>query len=230
MQAASCSREGEYCRLIRVSVIIVGYVRFRLKLNLEAILESKASFLQKICSGHQNERIASRLCQPKFVKKLDCRLFISCNILIRPATHVAGKFVFWASFTISLKLQIHPRQVYPAYEQQTYSCPVGQSQPSIQNSSVSIRGQQRHSRSKVSRRLLKANQESLSPSLFWRKLKNLKALFTLILQTKLTSWAQRDTTSAKKNHIHGLDENRLVFQILRHFEKKNKGPKRLVEP
>ena len=47
MQAASCSREGEYCRLIRVSVIIVGYVRFRLKLNLEAILESKASFLQK---------------------------------------------------------------------------------------------------------------------------------------------------------------------------------------
>ena len=31
MQAASCSREGEYCRLIRVSVIIVGYVRFRLK-------------------------------------------------------------------------------------------------------------------------------------------------------------------------------------------------------
>ena len=111
MQAPSCSREGEYCRLIRLSVIIVGYVRFRLKLNLEAILESKASFLRKICSGHQNERIASGLCRPKFVKKLDCRLFISCNILIRPVTHVARKFVFWASFTISLKLQIHPRQV-----------------------------------------------------------------------------------------------------------------------
>ena len=31
MQAVSCLREGEYCRLIRVSVIIVGYVRFRLK-------------------------------------------------------------------------------------------------------------------------------------------------------------------------------------------------------
>ena len=75
MQAAGCLREGEYCRLIRLSVIIVGYVRFRLKLNLEAILESKAILLQKICSGHQNERIALRLCQPKFVKKLDCRFF-----------------------------------------------------------------------------------------------------------------------------------------------------------
>ena len=116
MQAASCLWEeeyqGEYCRLIRVSVIIVGYVRFRLKLNLEAILESKAILLQKICSGHQNERIALRLCQPKFVKKLDSRFFfffISCNILIGSVTHVAGKFVTWASFTSSLKLQIHPQ-------------------------------------------------------------------------------------------------------------------------
>ena len=81
MQAASCLREGEYCRLIRVSVIIVGYVRFRLKLNLEAILESKAILLQKICSGHQNERIALRLCQPKFVKKLDCRFFFSFHAI-----------------------------------------------------------------------------------------------------------------------------------------------------
>ena len=76
MQAASCLREGEYCRLIRVSVIIVGYVRFRSKLNLEAILESKAILLQKICSGHQNERIALRLCQPKFVKNLPFVHFI----------------------------------------------------------------------------------------------------------------------------------------------------------
>ena len=78
---------------------------------MEAILESKASVLQKICSAHQNERIALGLCQPKFIKKLDCRLFISCNILIGSVTHVSGKFVFWVSFTISLKLQIHPRQV-----------------------------------------------------------------------------------------------------------------------
>ena len=183
-------------------MIIVGYVRFRLKLNLEAILESKPSFLQKICSGHQNERIASGLCQPKFVKKLDCHLFISCNILIGSVTHVAGKFVFWASFTISLKLQIHPRQVRRLtaanilLPRRTKPAQHGENQ----NSSVSIREQQSHSRSKVPRRLLKANQESLSPSLFWRKLKNLKALFSLILQSKLTSWAQRDTTSAKKSH------------------------------
>ena len=60
-------------------MIIVGYVQFRLKLNLEAILESKAILLQKICSSHQNERIALGLCQPKFVKELDCRFFISCR-------------------------------------------------------------------------------------------------------------------------------------------------------
>ena len=58
MQAASCLQEREYCHLILVSVIIVGYVRFRLKLNLEEVLESKAILLEKICSGHQNERIA----------------------------------------------------------------------------------------------------------------------------------------------------------------------------
>ena len=58
MQAASCLREREYCHQILVSVIIVGYVRFRLKLNLEEILESKAILLEKICSGRQNERIA----------------------------------------------------------------------------------------------------------------------------------------------------------------------------
>ena len=41
----------------------------------------------------------------------------------------------------------------------------------------------------------------------------------MLLQTKLTSWAQRDTTSGK-HHIHGLEENRLVIQILRHFGQK----------
>ena len=51
-----------------------------------------------------------------------------------------------------------------------------------QNLSVLIRGQQSHPRSKVPRRLL--NQESLSPFLFWRKLKNLKASFSLILTSK----------------------------------------------
>ena len=44
------------------SVIIVGYVRFRLKLNLEAIAERKAILPQKILPGHQQERSASGLC------------------------------------------------------------------------------------------------------------------------------------------------------------------------
>ena len=40
-------------------MIIVGCVRFRSKLNLEAVLENKAILHQKIYSGHQNERSAS---------------------------------------------------------------------------------------------------------------------------------------------------------------------------
>ena len=95
MQAASCLREGEYCLLIRVTVISLGYVRFRLKLNLEAILEGKAILLQKICLGHQNGRIALGLGQPKFVKKLDGRLFISGYILIGSVTHVASLGQFY---------------------------------------------------------------------------------------------------------------------------------------
>ena len=95
-------------------MIILGYVRFRLKLNFETILESKAIRLQKICSGHQNERSALGLCYPKFVKKLDCRLFVPCSILIGSVTRVAGKFVAWVSCTSSLKLQLHPRHVGPS--------------------------------------------------------------------------------------------------------------------
>ena len=34
----------------------------------------------------------------------------------------------------------------------------------------------------------------------------------MLLQTKLTSWAQRDTISGK-HHIHRLEENHLVIQI-----------------
>ena len=34
----------------------------------------------------------------------------------------------------------------------------------------------------------------------------------MLLQTKLTSWAQRDTRSGK-HHIRRLEENRLVIQI-----------------
>ena len=135
----------------------------------------------KICSGHHNKRSALRLCKPKFEKKLDCRLFISYNILIGSVIHVAGTFITWASFTSSSKLQLHPRQVPRLraasilFTRRTKPDQHGENQ----NPSVSIRGQLSHPRSKVPRRLLKANQESLSHFLFWRKLKNLKALFCL---------------------------------------------------
>ena len=38
-------------------------------------------------------------------------MFTSCNILIGSVTHMAGKLITWASFTRSLKLQLHPRQM-----------------------------------------------------------------------------------------------------------------------
>ena len=77
-----------------------------------------------------------------------------------------------------IKLQILPRQgprlraANILLPRQTKAAQHGENQ----NSSVSILGRQSHYRSKVPRRLLKANQESLSPSLFWTKLKNLLAL------------------------------------------------------
>ena len=136
---------------VRVSVISLGYVRFRLKLNLEAILEGKAILLQKICLGHQNGRIALGLGQPKYVKKLDCRLFISGNILIGSVTHVAEKFVTWASFTSSLKLQIHPRQV-PRLRaanilltRRTKPAQHGENQNPIEGSTLATKGKSRKS-------------------------------------------------------------------------------------
>ena len=65
------------------------------------------------------------------------------------------------------------------------------------------------------------SRKSLSFSLL-KKIKTPKSLILtskerskkMLLQTKLTSWAQRDTRS-RKHQIHGLEENRLVIQILR---------------
>ena len=113
-------------------------------------------------------------------------MFISCNILIGSVTHVTGKFITWASFTSSSKLRLHPRQL-PRLRAANilFTRPTKPDQHGEnQNPSVSIRGQLSHPRSKVPRRLLKANQESLSHFLFWRKLKNLKALFRLTLTSK----------------------------------------------
>ena len=84
------------CMRRLLSVIIVGYVRFLLKLNLEAILE-RAILIQKISSGHQNERSTSRL----WYKEVGLPL-VSCSTLFGSVTHVAGKFGTGASCTSSL--------------------------------------------------------------------------------------------------------------------------------
>ena len=63
-------------------MIIVGYLRFRLKLNLEAILESKAIPLQKISSGHQNER--SALSVKQAAKKWCSVLALQGNLVLMP--------------------------------------------------------------------------------------------------------------------------------------------------
>ena len=191
MQAASCLWEeeyqGEYCRLIRVSVIIVGYVRFRLKLNLEAILESKAILLQKICSGHQNERIALRLCQPKFVKKLDCRFFFHfmqysyrvCNPCGRKIRNLGQFYQFIKTANTS-----------------TARTPVKSSKHTLDTSDKASPAWRKLKSVRVNSRTAKSpsiegstlatkvkSRKSLSFSLL-EKIKNLKALFSLILTSK----------------------------------------------
>ena len=194
MQAASCLWEeeyqGEYCRLIRVSVIIVGYVRFRLKLNLEAILESKAILLQKICSGHQNERIALRLCQPKFVEKLDCRFFFFffhfmqysyrvCNPCCRKIRNLGQFYQFIKTANTS-----------------TARTPVKSSKHTLDTSDKASPAWRKLKSVRVNSRTAKSpsiegstlatkvkSRKSLSFSLL-EKIKNLKALFSLILTSK----------------------------------------------
>ena len=98
---SSDSSVSDYCRLCATSF----------KVKFGSNLGKQGHCSQKICSGHHNKRSALRLCKPKVEEKLDCRLFISYNILIGSVTHVAGTFITWASFTSSSKLQLHPRQV-----------------------------------------------------------------------------------------------------------------------
>ena len=129
------------------------------------------------------------LCQPKFVKKLNCRFFISRDILIGSVTHVARKLVTWASFNQFIKTA-NTSTATTVVKSSKHTLDTSDKASTAwrkSKSAVSIRGLQSHPRSKVPRRLLKANQESLSPFLFWRKLKNLKALFSLILTSKRRS-------------------------------------------
>ena len=176
MQVASCLRKGEYCRLIRVSVIIVGYVQFRLKLNLEASLESNSwenlfrPSKQKECFGVVSTEIWKEVGLPfvHFMQYSD-RVCNPCGWKIRN---------FGASFTSLLKLQLHPQRVprlRAANILLTRGTKPAQHEEN-QNLFVSIREQLSHPRSKVPSRLLKANQESLTPFLFWRKLKKPKSL------------------------------------------------------
>ena len=93
----------------------------------------------------------------------------------------------WASFTSSSKLQLHPRQVprlRPANILLTRRTKPDQHGEN-QNPSVSIREQQSHPRSKVPHLLLTKgkSRKSLSFSLL-EKIKNLKALLSLILTSK----------------------------------------------
>ena len=170
MQADSCLREGE-C-LIRVSVIIIGYVRFRLKLNFEVILESKAILLQKICSGVVSVEICKEvgLLFVHFIQYSDW----FCNPGGRKIRNLGQFYQFFKAANTSTASTNIPltRRTKPAQHGEN------------QNPSVSIHGQQSHPRSKVPCRLLTANQEGLSPFLFWRKLKNLKALFSPFLTSK----------------------------------------------
>ena len=85
---SSDSSVSDYCRLCATS--------FKVKFGSNLGKQGHSS--QKICSGHHNKRSALRLCKPKVEKKLDCSLFISCNILIGSVTqcgrniHNLGQF------------------------------------------------------------------------------------------------------------------------------------------
>ena len=80
---SSDSSVSDYCRLCATS--------FKVKFGSNLGKQGHSS--QKNCPGHHNRRSALRLCKPKIEKKVDCRLFISCNILIGSVTHVAETFI-----------------------------------------------------------------------------------------------------------------------------------------
>ena len=168
-------------------MVIVDYVQFRLKLKFGSNL------------GKQGHSPSETLFRPS--KRKDCIGVVSAEICKEvgwPFFHFM-QYSYWFCNPCGRKIRnlgqfyqfiktanIHPRQV-PRLRaanilltRRTKPAQHGENQ----NPSVSIRGQQSHPRSKVPRRLLKANQESLSPFLFWRRLKNLKGLFSLILTSK----------------------------------------------
>ena len=189
---SSDSSLSDYCRLCTISF----KVKFGSNLGKQGHSTSENLFRpskRKDCFEVVSAEICKEVGLPFFFF-----FFISCNILIGSVTYVAGKFVTWASFTSSLKLQIHPqheprlRAANILLTRRTKPAQHGENQ----NPSVSIRGQQSHPRSKVPRRLLKANQESLSPSLFWTKLKK-----PISLSLILTSKKVKENAFANKTNV-----------------------------
>ena len=134
---SSDSSVNDYCRLCAISLL---KVKFGSNLGKQGHSSSENQFRpskRKECFG---------IVSAEIVKKLDCRLFIPCSILIGSVIHVAEKFVTWASYTSSLKLQLHPRQVpwlraaNVFLTRRTKPAQHGENQ----NPPVSIRGQQSH--------------------------------------------------------------------------------------
>jgi len=160
---SSDSSVSDYCRLCAIS--------FKVKIGSNLGKQGHSSSENQFRPSKRKE--CFRVLSAEICKEVGLRLFIPCSILIGSVTHVAGKFVTWASFTSSLKLQIHPQhepRLRPAnilLTRRTKPAQHGENQ----NPSISIRGQQSHPRSNFSRSPLKSNQESLSPFLFWRRLK-----------------------------------------------------------
>ena len=98
---SSDSSLSDYCRLCTISF----KVKFGSNLGKQGHSPSENLFRpskRKDCFEVVSAEICKEVGLPFF-------FFISCNILIGSVTDVAGKFVTWASFTSSLKLQIHPQ-------------------------------------------------------------------------------------------------------------------------
>ena len=100
----SDSSVSDYCRLCTISF----KVKFGSNLGKQGHSSSENLFKpskRKDCFGVASAEICKDGGLPFFLSNAG-------NILIGSVTDVAGTFVTWASFTSSLKLQIHPRQVH----------------------------------------------------------------------------------------------------------------------
>ena len=126
---------------------------------MEVIFESKAILLQKISSDHQNESSASGLCW-LVCKEVGLPLVQdSTQYFDRICNSCGRKICNLGQFYQFIKAAITSTASTPVKNSsRTKPAQHGENQ----NPFLSIRGQRSHPQSKVPRRLLKANQESLS--------------------------------------------------------------------